>query len=105
MHTPAEKTATCGDPAALFVSSDVYRQAAFGEHHPLSIIRVSGVVDLCRMLGWFEPGEYRDSPRASEAELLKFHDADYVAALRRAYRPEVYERWRPRPPIDLIRWP
>ena len=27
---------------ALFVGSDVYREAAFGKHHPLSIIRVSG---------------------------------------------------------------
>lgn len=84
MDAPAEKTGTSGDPAALFVSSDVYREAAFGEHHPLSIIRVSGVVDLCRLLDWFEPGEYRESPRANESELLKFHDADYVAALRRA---------------------
>ena len=68
----------------LFVGSDVYRQAAFGAHHPLSIVRVSGVVDVCRMLNWFEPGQYRDSPRASEAELCKFHDPEYVAAVRAA---------------------
>lgn len=69
---------------ALFVGSDVYREPAFGKHHPLSIIRVSGVVDLCRTLGWFEDGQYRDSPRADEATLCTFHDADYVAALREA---------------------
>ena len=39
---------------ALFVGSDVYRQPGFGKHHPLSIIRVSGVVDVCEMLGWFD---------------------------------------------------
>jgi acetoin utilization protein AcuC len=69
---------------ALFVGSDVYRESAFGRHHPLSIIRVAGVVDLCRMLSWFDDGQYRESPRADEATLCTFHDRDYVAALREA---------------------
>ena len=69
---------------ALFVGSDVYREAAFGKHHPLSIIRVSGVVDLCQMLDWFEPGQFRDSPRASVEQLSAFHDPDYIEALREA---------------------
>jgi acetoin utilization protein AcuC len=68
----------------LFVGSDVYRQAAFGRHHPLSIIRVSGVVDLCTMLGWFDAEQYRDSPQASIEQLLQFHHPDYVEALREA---------------------
>ncbi|NNJ78644.1 MAG: acetoin utilization protein AcuC [Xanthomonadales bacterium] len=80
----AENNSKNNPPKPLFVGSDVYRQAAFGAHHPLSIIRVSGVVDVCRMLNWFEPGQYRDSPRASEAELCKFHDPEYVAAVRAA---------------------
>ena len=84
---------------ALFVGSDVYREAAFGAHHPLSIIRVAGVVDLCEMLGWFEPGQFRDSPRANAALLARFHDADYVAALREAdargsVEKEVRDRYR-----------
>jgi len=66
---------------ALFVGSDVYRQAAFGKHHPLSIIRVSGVVDVCEMLGWFEGERFRDSPQASESQLKQFHDEDYVDAI------------------------
>jgi acetoin utilization protein AcuC len=69
---------------ACFIGSDVYRSAAFGKHHPLSIIRVSGVADLCAMLGWLDDGLYRDSPRASEGQLTRFHDPDYVSALRRA---------------------
>jgi acetoin utilization protein AcuC len=73
-----------GNRPALFVGSDVYRESAFGKHHPLSIIRVSGVVDLCDMLGWFEPGQFRDSPCADEVTLQKFHDADYITALRDA---------------------
>jgi acetoin utilization protein AcuC len=68
----------------LFVGSDVYRQAAFGQHHPLSIIRVSGVVDLCAMLGWFDAGQYRESPQASVEQLQQFHLPAYVAALREA---------------------
>jgi len=68
----------------LFVGSDVYRQAAFGPHHPLSIIRVSGVVDVCRMLGWFDAGQYRDSPQASIEQLQRFHHSDYIEALRDA---------------------
>jgi len=84
---------------ALFVGSDVYREAAFGRHHPLSIIRVAGVVDVCERLGWFEPGQFRDSPRANEAQLTKFHDPDYVAALRAAdaagrVDPAVRRRYR-----------
>lgn len=69
---------------ALFVGSDIYREAAFGKHHPLSIIRVSGVVDLCNMLGWFGPGQFRDSPCASVEQLAAFHDPDYIEALREA---------------------
>ncbi|NNK36876.1 MAG: acetoin utilization protein AcuC [Xanthomonadales bacterium] len=84
---------------ALFVGSDVYREKAFGKHHPLSIIRVSGVVDLCEILGWFDAEQFRDSPRASEEQLLKFHDTDYVRALRQAdavgrVEPAVRDRYR-----------
>ena len=69
---------------ALFVGSDVYREAAFGKHHPLSIIRVAGVVDLCEMLGWFGSEQFRDSPRATVAQLQQFHDPDYIDAIRKA---------------------
>jgi acetoin utilization protein AcuC len=84
---------------ALFVGSDVYREAAFGRHHPLSIIRVAGVVDLCELMGWFDPGQFRDSPRADEAQLAKFHDPEYIAALRAAdaagrVDPDVRRRYR-----------
>jgi len=83
----------------LFVGSDVYRQPAFGGHHPLSIVRVSGVVDLCRMMGWFEPEQYCESPVASIDQLRRFHRADYVEALRDAdargsVDPAVRSRYR-----------
>lgn len=96
--TPAISTPT-GPVEALFVSSDVYRRPAFGEHHPLSIIRVSGVLDLCRILGWLDDEHYRDSPRASEAELRRFHHEDYIEAVKTVDRAgrastEIRQRYR-----------
>ena len=84
MHTDASGPARMRPLKPLFVGSDVYRQPAFGKHHPLSIIRVSGVVDLCRELGWFDADQYRDSPQATIEQLRTFHDPDYIAALRAA---------------------
>jgi acetoin utilization protein AcuC len=70
--------------AAVFISSQVYRKDAFGRHHPLSIPRVAGVMDLCEELGWLEDAQYLDSPRATEDQLTRFHDPSYVQALKQA---------------------
>lgn len=75
----ADVAKRCG---AAFVGHEIYREAAYGSLHPLAIPRVESAIDLCNALGWLGPAEYRSSPRASEAELATFHDADYVAALR-----------------------
>jgi acetoin utilization protein AcuC len=85
--------------AALFIGSDVYREAAFGKHHPLSIIRVAGVVDICEILGWFDLEQFRESPRASVDQLQKFHHADYIEAViaadaRGSVDKEIRERYR-----------
>ena len=69
---------------AVLVSHEIYRQAAYGGNHPLAIPRVELVMDLCRALGWLTQEELSTSPRASEAQLTKFHTPEYVAALRRA---------------------
>jgi acetoin utilization protein AcuC len=69
---------------AVFVGHDIYRRAAYGTLHPLAIPRVESVVDLCTALDWLPPDEYCVSPRATEAQLTAFHDAEYVAALRAA---------------------
>jgi acetoin utilization protein AcuC len=71
---------------ALFVGNDVYRRAAFGKNHPLSIARVEKVRELCDVLNWFEPNQYRASPVASEEQLLQYHSPDYVNALKAADR-------------------
>ncbi len=41
-------------------------------------------MDLCRALGWFVDGEFRVSPRASDAQLTWFHSPVFVSSLRRA---------------------
>lgn len=70
----------------LFVGSDIFRARthAHGVGHPLAIPRVALVIDLCRALGWLPDSAYRDSPQASPAELERFHDPAYVAAVARA---------------------
>lgn len=69
---------------AAFVGHDIYRRSAYGSLHPLTIPRVETVIDLCRALDWFSPGEYVVSPRASIEELRAFHALEYVEALRAA---------------------
>lgn len=70
--------------APVFVGHEIYRQAAYGSNHPLAIPRVESVMDMCRVLGWLAEDQFCDSPRASEAQLARFHTPEYIAALRRA---------------------
>jgi len=68
--------------AAVFVASDFCRRPGFGRHHPLSIPRVSAVLELCASLGWVDNRCMRTSRVASVPELTKFHDPAYVEALQ-----------------------
>lgn len=72
------------EPLPIFVGSEAFRRAAFGDNHPLKIIRHSAVTDLSRMLGWLSDENYRACEPASVERLLEFHDRDYVKALRHA---------------------
>lgn len=84
-------------PNAFLVGSPVFRNEAFGRHHPLSIARHAGVWDLCELLGWISEDSYRACKPASDAELSRFHDSGYLQALRAAEREgrvEVPERER-----------
>jgi acetoin utilization protein AcuC len=84
MVAPRERSPASGRHAAAFVGHDIYREAAYGSLHPLTIPRVESVIDLCRALDWFVPGEYVASPRASVDELCAFHAPDYLVALQSA---------------------
>ena len=88
-----------GFAPARFVGNDVFRHEAFGGHHPLSIPRQSGVLDLCQILGWLDETSFTTCPAASKQQLLRFHDYEYVKALREADRSgsvgvAVRERYR-----------
>jgi len=67
-----------------FIGSEIYRRSRYGGKHPLAIPRVSAAIDLCRALGWLPDDVYIDSPIATPAQLARFHDPDYVAALMAA---------------------
>lgn len=71
-------------PRPLYVGSDIYRNSSYGPKHPLAVPRVSVCTDLCNALGWLVPGVYHDAPMATDAELARFHDRAYIAALRQA---------------------
>ena len=68
----------------IFVGSEAFRRAAFGDNHPLKIIRHSAVTDLVRILGWLPDDSFRACEPASIEQLLEFHDRAYVKALRHA---------------------
>ncbi|WP_404379403.1 acetoin utilization protein AcuC [Caenispirillum salinarum] len=68
----------------LLIANEIYRKSRYGTTHPLSIPRVSTVVDLCRALDWLPDAQYVDSPMATPAQLARFHDPAYIAALKRA---------------------
>jgi acetoin utilization protein AcuC len=82
----------------LYVGSDIYRRAAFGNNHPLKIMRHSAVLDLVRMLGWLPDDAFRDTEPASIDQLAEFHDRGYIEALQYAesagrVAPEIRERY------------
>lgn len=72
----------------LFIGSEIYRHSTYGSKHPLAILRVSTVIDLCRAQGWLTPSNYRISPRAKPEALTAFHTPDYIAALQQAERDQ-----------------
>jgi acetoin utilization protein AcuC len=76
------KRASVARRPPLFVASDFCRRPGFGRHHPLSIPRVSAVLDLCASLGWLDDRCMRTSRVANPVELAGFHDEDYIEALR-----------------------
>ena len=71
-------------PRPLYVHSEIYRRSTYGPKHPLAIPRVSTCTDLIRAMGWLDESQLRLAPLASDAQLLRFHDAGYLAALKRA---------------------
>ncbi len=74
--------------APQYIGSEIYRHSTYGPTHPLAIPRVSSCTDLIRAMGWLDPARYHTAPMASIAELTRFHDPGYLAALQRAEREQ-----------------
>ena len=68
---------------AILIGSEVYRNSQFGGKHPLSIPRVSAVLDLVRAIGICDKEEYKTGPCAKPELLKSFHTADYIAVLKK----------------------
>ena len=70
--------------APVYIGSEIYRGSTYGPSHPLAIPRVTTCTDLCRAMGWLANGQFVTAPMAEPTDVLRFHDAGYLAALRRA---------------------
>jgi len=68
----------------VYIGSEIYRHSTYGAGHPLAVPRVSTCTDLVRAMGWLADAQYAAAPLATDLQLLRFHTADYLAALRRA---------------------
>ncbi len=85
--------------APVYIGSEIYRRSTYGPAHPLAIPRVSTCTDLIRAMGWLDEDRYLEAPMASDAQITRFHDPAYLAALkqaeaRQAVSPEDRERFR-----------
>ena len=86
---------TAGLPPYLRGAAD--RELLLGLHARYTDLAETAYRDTCGG-GGLALALHTYAPRAVEIEV----DDDIVGALRAAYRPEVYGRWRERPEIDLI---
>jgi acetoin utilization protein AcuC len=68
----------------VLIGSEIYRTSSYGPRHPLAIPRVCAALDLIRAMGWLDERQYVDSPIATPAQLARFHDRDYIAAVMQA---------------------
>ncbi len=68
----------------VYIGSEIYRRSSYGPKHPLAVPRVSTCTDLIRAMGWLDDSVFVTAPLATDAQLLRFHNADYLAALKRA---------------------
>ncbi|MEQ8586010.1 MAG: acetoin utilization protein AcuC [Thalassobaculaceae bacterium] len=70
----------------ILIANEIYRHSVYGRRHPLSIQRVTPVLDLVRALGWLDEDQYLDCRQAGPEQLGRFHDPDYIAAVVEAER-------------------
>lgn len=74
-----------------FVYTNKYFSYDYGISHPLRIERLQLTYEVCRAYGLFDlpQADNVETIAATEAEVLRFHRADYVGALKRAGKGEI----------------
>ena len=77
-------------------TSDIFRGSRYEKGHPLDMDRVWPSVELIRLMGWINENQIIKNSPAEISELIKFHDLDYVKALKRAEEDQLF-------PINLRR--
>jgi len=80
----ARRPATTPRRPAKYVGSEIFRRAAFGDHHPLKIVRHAAVLDIVRALDWLGADEFVACEPATLGELERFHNPAYLEALQYA---------------------
>ena len=65
-------------------TSDIFRGSRYEKGHPLDMDRVWPSVELIRLMGWVKEDQIIKNSPADINELIKFHDIDYVKALKKA---------------------
>ena len=66
------------------IGSEIYRKSSYGKLHPLSIERVTPVMDLTFSLGWADESVFIQSPVATMDMLTRYHGDLYVNAVKKA---------------------
>jgi len=65
-------------------TSDIFKGSRYEKGHPLDMDRVWPSVELIRLMGWINENQIIKNSPAEISELIKFHDLDYVKALKKA---------------------
>ena len=69
---------------STLIGSEIYRHSTYGAKHPISIPRVSTVLDLVRALKLCPAENYKNAPTVKIDLLAQFHSRDYLVALLEA---------------------
>ena len=65
-------------------TSDIFKGSRYEKGHPLDMDRVWPSVELIQLMGWIKEDQIIKNKPAEIKELVKFHDLEYVQALKKA---------------------
>ena len=65
-------------------TSDIFKGSRYEKGHPLDMDRVWPSVELIQLMGWVKEEQIIKNKPAEIDELIKFHDLEYVKALKKA---------------------